>query len=100
MAVIHLIIDFVLSVVRTLGRKTFMPIALFVLPVISTLAGGWLALRAQRYLPLLLAVGAGLLLGTAFLDRLPDAMLMARRTGQLPSTVLAIALANRCIELH
>jgi zinc and cadmium transporter len=68
-------------------------IALLILPVISTLIGGWLALRAQRYLPLLLAVGAGLLLGTAFLDLLPEAMLMARATGQSPGRVLAISLA-------
>ncbi|MGB8769364.1 MAG: zinc permease [Candidatus Korobacteraceae bacterium] len=70
-----------------------MPIALLLLPVISTLLGGWLALRARRYLPLLLAVGAGLLLGTAFLDLLPEAMLMARSTGQHPGKVLAITLA-------
>jgi zinc and cadmium transporter len=70
-----------------------MPVALLVLPVISTLVGGWLALRAQRYLPLLLAVGAGLLLGTAFLDLLPEAMLMARSTGQPPRKVLTITLA-------
>ena len=70
-----------------------MPIALLVLPVISTLVGGWLALRAQRYLPLLLAVGAGLLLGAAFLDLLPEAMLLTRSTGQSSSKVLAIALA-------
>jgi len=70
-----------------------MPIALLSLPVISTLVGGWLAVRAHRYLPLLLAVGAGLLLGTAFLDLLPEAVLMARSTGQPPSAVLATALA-------
>lgn len=70
-----------------------MPVALLVLPVISTLVGGLLALRAQRYLPLLLAVGAGLLLGTAFLDLLPEAMLMARSTGQSPGKVLTITLA-------
>jgi len=72
---------------------TSMPIALLSLPVISTLVGGWLAVRAHRYLPLLLAVGAGLLLGTAFLDLLPEAVLMARSTGQPPNMVLAIALA-------
>lgn len=79
-----------------------MPIALLVLPVISTLAGGWLALRAQRYLPLLLAMGAGLLLGTAFLDLLPEAMVLARSTGQPPAKVLAVALTAflgfLCIE--
>jgi zinc and cadmium transporter len=70
-----------------------MPIALLVLPIISTLAGGWLALRSQRYLPLLLAVGTGLLLGTAFLDLLPQALLMARPSGQSPGEVLTIVLA-------
>jgi zinc transporter ZupT len=79
-----------------------MPIALLLLPVISTLVGGWLALRAQRYLPLLLAMGAGLLLGTAFLDLLPEAMVLARSTGQPPAKVLAVALTAflgfLCIE--
>jgi len=70
-----------------------MPIALRSLPVISTVVGGWLAVRAHRYLPLLLAVGAGLLLGTAFLDLLPEAVLMARSTGQPPKIVLATAWA-------
>ena len=69
-----------------------MPIGLLILPVISTLVGGWLALRAQRYLPLLMAVGTGMLLGTAFLDLLPEAMILAKGTGQLPGTVLADAL--------
>jgi zinc and cadmium transporter len=79
---------------RIIARwKGFMPIPLLLLPVISTLVGGWLALRSQRYLPLLLAVGAGLLLGTAFLDLLPEALLMARSIGQSPSEVLTIALA-------
>jgi zinc and cadmium transporter len=71
-----------------------MPIALLVLPVISTLAGGWLALRTHRYLPLLLAVGTGLLLGTAFLDLLPQALLMARPSGQSPGEVLTIVLTS------
>jgi zinc and cadmium transporter len=79
-----------------------MPIPLLILPVISTLLGGWLALRSQRYLPLLLAVGAGLLLGTAFLDLLPEAMLMARSAKESPARVFAIALAAflgfLCIE--
>jgi zinc transporter ZupT len=69
-----------------------MPVALLILPVISTLVGGWLAIRAQRYLPLLLAVGAGLLLGTAFLDLLPEAMVLAGSTGQQPAEVLAVTL--------
>ena len=69
-----------------------MPVALLILPVISTLVGGWLAIRAQRYFPLLLAVGAGLLLGTAFLDLLPEAMVLARSTGQQPAEVFAVTL--------
>ena len=69
-----------------------MPVALLILPVISTLLGGWLAIRAQRYLPLLLALGAGLLLGTAFLDLLPEAIVLARSTGQQPAAVLAVTL--------
>ena len=69
-----------------------MPVALLILPVISTLLGGWLAIRAQRYLPLLLALGAGLLLGTAFLDLLPEAIVLARSTEQQPAAVLAVTL--------
>lgn len=69
-----------------------MPIALLILPVLSTLLGGWLTLRTQRYLPLLLAVGAGLLLGTTFLDLLPEAMTLAATAGLSPSTILAATL--------
>jgi zinc transporter ZupT len=69
-----------------------LPIALLLVPTLSTLFGGWLALRARRYLSLLMALGAGLLLGTAFLDLLPEALALARSTGQEPRIVLAIAL--------
>ncbi len=69
-----------------------LPIPLLLVPVLSTLLGGWLALRARRYLTLLTALGAGLLLGTAFLDLLPEALTLARSTGQTPQHVLAIAL--------
>lgn len=69
-----------------------MPAALLILPVISTLLGGWLALHARRYLPLLMALGAGLLLGTAFLDLLPESIVLARDTGLSPATPLAATL--------
>lgn len=69
-----------------------MPVALLILPVISTLMGGWLALRARRYLAVLMALGAGLLLGTAFLDLLPEAIVLSKGTGQSPATPLAATL--------
>lgn len=68
------------------------PIGLLLVPTVSTLFGGWVALRARRYLSLLLALGAGLLLGTAFLDLLPESLELARSTGQQPRVVLGIAL--------
>lgn len=60
-----------------------MPVALLILLVISTLMGGWLALRARRYLSLLMALGAGLLLGTAFLDLLPESIILAKTPGKI-----------------
>ncbi len=72
--------------------QSALPIPLLLVPVLSTLLGGWLALRARRYLSLLTALGAGLLLGTAFLDLLPEALTLARTTGQTPHRVLSIAL--------
>ncbi len=69
-----------------------MPIALLCVPVLSTLFGGWIALRARKYLSLLMALGAGLLLGTAFLDLLPEAFGLARSSGESPRWVLSIAL--------
>lgn len=69
-----------------------LPIALLLVPTASTLFGGWVALRARRYLSLLMALGAGLLLGTAFLDLLPEALTLARSTGQDIRVVLGIVL--------
>jgi zinc and cadmium transporter len=42
--------------------------------VAATLAGGLLAVHLRRWIHVLLAVGAGLLLGAAFLDLLPEAI--------------------------
>ena len=71
-----------------------MPLTLLIIPVFCTLFGGLLALRFRRSMTTLIAVGAGLLLGAAFLDLLPEALaLAATRTG--PSTdVLGIALVS------
>ncbi len=69
------------------------PIGLLCVPVLSTLLGGWLALRARNRLAWLIALGTGLLLGTAFLDLLPEALELARTTKQTRGEVLGFALA-------
>ena len=44
-----------------------------------TLAGGWFAFRHQRYLHAIMAFSAGLLIGVAFLDLLPEIVETANR---------------------
>jgi zinc transporter, ZIP family len=39
----------------------------------SAFAGGWLALRAVRYVGMIIAVGAGIRIGAAFFDLIPEA---------------------------
>ena len=56
-------------------------LVLFSVPIFSTLIGGLVAIRFRRLLPLLIAIGAGLLLGAAFLDLLPDAISLGVQTG-------------------
>ena len=51
-----------------------MPIPILLVPVLATLLGGLLAVRFRKWIHILLAVGAGLLLGAAFLDLLPEAI--------------------------
>lgn len=69
-----------------------LPIGLLLVPVGSTLFGGWIALRGRSFLPLLMSLGAGLLLGTAFLDLIPEALSIARTIGQQPTAVLGLSL--------
>ena len=69
-----------------------MPILLLVIPVLSTLVGGLLTIRFRRSLALLIALGAGLLLGAAFLDLLPEAITLGAGTGLTPANALAITL--------
>jgi len=69
-----------------------MPILLLIIPVLSTLAGGLLAIRFRRSLALLIALGAGLLLGAAFLDLLPEAISLGVPAGLTAGNALAIAL--------
>jgi zinc and cadmium transporter len=66
-----------------------MPTALLLVPVFSTLLGGLLAVRLRRWLHLLMAVGAGLLLGAAFLDLLPEAIVIGTASGGLVSRTLS-----------
>ncbi len=68
------------------------PVVLLGIPVVATLAGGVLAIRAARWWPGLVAVGAGLLLGAAFLDLLPEAVGLGQAAGMPASTVLGLTL--------
>ena len=70
------------------------PFELFLFPVVATLAGGLLAVRFRRWLHLLLAVGAGLLLGAAFLDLLPEAIVLGTTSGQPVSRIMMITLLS------
>lgn len=55
-----------------------MPTLLFTsLAVSSTLAGGYLAVKARRRIHLLMGLGAGVLLGAVFFDLLPEALSVA-----------------------
>ena len=71
-----------------------MPVLLFILPIASTLLGGFLAIRFRRFITLLIAVGAGLLLGAAFLDLLPEAIGLGVQNGLAISTVLGMMLVS------
>ena len=73
---------------------TAVPVFLFAVPVFSTLLGGMLALRLRRSLALLIAVGAGLLLGAAFLDLLPEALEMGAASGLSSAHVLGLTLLS------
>jgi zinc and cadmium transporter len=68
------------------------PILFLALPVAATLLGGLLALRFQRFRPLLVALGAGLLLGAAFLDLLPEAITIGATAGLSAADVLGFTL--------
>jgi zinc transporter ZupT len=69
-------------------------LALTSLSMLSTLAGGMLAIRARRSLAVLFALGGGILLGTVFLDLLPEALTLADQNGWARRVPLAIALGG------
>ena len=68
------------------------PILWLALPVVSTLLGGLMALRLDRFRPLLVATGAGLLLGAAFLDLLPEAITLGSAAGWQVANLLGVTL--------
>ena len=71
-----------------------MPIFLLIVPVFSTLVGGLLAIRFQRSRIVLIAAAAGLLLGAAFLDLLPEAMSLNAEPGAAQTNILGIVLLS------
>ncbi len=71
-----------------------MSVLLFVLPITSTLLGGFLTVRFRQFISLLIAVGAGLLLGAAFLDLLPEAIGLGVQCGLTSAGVLGMMLAS------
>ena len=64
------------------------------IPVFATLAGGLLAVRFRHLRPLLIACGAGLLLGAAFLDLLPEAIVLGADGAPSPGLYVAGPLAR------
>ena len=71
-----------------------MPIILLVVPVFSTFIGGLIAVRFRRSLVVLIAVGAGLLLGAAFLDLLPEALALGATVNGKHTDVLGVVLVS------
>jgi zinc transporter ZupT len=61
---------------------------------LSTLFGGWLALRARKHVHLLLGFGAGVLLGATFFDLLPEAIEAAGQRGWTSRDILALTVAG------
>ena len=72
----------------------YIPLMLLTVPVIATLVGGLLAVRFRQWIHVLLAVGAGLLLGAAFLDLLPEAIALGVGAGTPISQVLVYTLVS------
>jgi zinc transporter ZupT len=70
------------------------PILLLIVPVLSTLAGGLLAFRFRHSLSILTSVGAGLLLGAAFLDLFPEAISLGVVAPVSAANVLGIGLLS------
>jgi len=61
------------------------------LAFVMTLAGGWFAFRHQRYLHAIMAFSAGLLIGVAFLDLLPE-IVEAAAAHAIPMRLLTLTI--------
>ena len=59
-----------------------------------TLAGGWFAFRHQRYLHAIMAFSAGLLIGVAFLDLVPEIVETAERESMDVRTLMLVVIAG------
>jgi ZIP family zinc transporter len=64
------------------------------LAMCSTLAGGYVAIKAQRRIHLLMGLGAGVLLGAVFFDLLPESLSVAREQGWNIRIILGIVVAG------
>jgi zinc transporter ZupT len=76
-----------------------LPISLLVVPVLSTLLGGMLALRLRSSLGLVIAFSTGLLLAAALLDLLPEAVSLQRLAGRETTTAYALVLISFVVFL-
>ncbi len=63
------------------------------LPFLSTLLGGWAVFRLRHRLHVVMALAAGILVATAFVDLLPEAIELIARGGSESPAVLAGAAA-------
>ena len=59
-----------------------------------TLAGGWFAFRHQRYLHAIMAFSAGLLIGVAFLDLVPEIAEVAERESMDLRGLMVVVIAG------
>src|SRR5437899_1111163 len=78
------------------------------LAMLSTLTGGFIAIKAHRRIHLLMGLGAGVLLGAVFFDLLPESLVVAGTQGWSPRIILGIVivgflmfyLTERLLVLH
>ncbi len=62
---------------------------------LATLAGGWLALRFQRQIPLILGFSAGAVIGVALFDLLPEALQLGGKIAA-PQVVMGVMGVGFC----
>jgi ZIP family zinc transporter len=64
------------------------------LAMCSTLLGGYIAIKAQRRIHLLMGLGAGVLLGAVFFDLLPESLSIAAEQGWNIRIILGIVITG------